>query len=190
MDGEMRRWPPTGSSARTCRRRTRPIPTSASRSANSRRAASKLQAGLRLDRHWRLQGNIALVAARYDKFIQNVAGTAVSLAGNRPTSIPARVANVWLTWDADASWSASLESPLRRRSLCRYGQYPALRCLHACWGASVSYKIDPRNTLTLRGRNLNDTIYFASGSTQVRIGEPRAFELACRAVSEADRHAR
>jgi len=42
----------------------------------------------------------------------------------------------------------------------------------------VSYKIDPRNTLTLRGRNLNDTIYFASGSTQVRIGEPRAFELA------------
>lgn len=135
------------------------------------------QAGLRLDRHWRLQGNIALVAARYDKFIQNVAGTAVSLAGNRPTSIPARVANVWLTWDADASWSATLEA---RYVGDRYADTANTQRFNAytLWGASVSYKVDPNNTLTLRGRNLNDTIYFASGSTQVRIGEPRAFELA------------
>lgn len=135
------------------------------------------QAGLRLDRHWRLQGNVALVAARYDKFIQNVAGTAVSLAGNRPTSIPARVANVWLTWDANPSWSATLEA---RYVGDRYADTANTQRFDAytLWGASLSYKVDPNNTLTLRGRNLNDTIYFASGSTQVRIGEPRAFELA------------
>lgn len=134
------------------------------------------QAGLRLNRHWRVQGNVALVAARYDRFVQNVGGTAVSLAGNRPTNIPARVANVWLTWNADASWSTTLEA---RYVGDRYADTANTQRFDAytLWGASASYKIDRHNTLTLRGRNLDDTIYFASGSTQVRIGEPRSFEL-------------
>ncbi|MDP1612503.1 MAG: TonB-dependent siderophore receptor [Sulfuritalea sp.] len=135
------------------------------------------QAGIRLNPQWRLQGNLALVSAQYDKFIQNVGGVAVSRAGNRPTSIPARVANLYLTWDANAAWSATLEA---RHVGDRYVDVANVQRFDAytLWGASVSWKIDRRNTLTLRGRNLGDEIYFSSGSTQVRIGEPRAFELA------------
>ena len=135
------------------------------------------QAGIRLNPHWRLQGNLALVSAQYDKFIQNVGGTAVSLAGNRPTSIPDRVANLYLTWDANAAWSTTLEA---RYVGDRYADVANTQRFNAytLWGASLSWKVDRHNTLTLRGRNLGDEVYFSSGSTQVRIGEPRAFELA------------
>lgn len=134
------------------------------------------QAGMRLNRQWRLQGNLAVVSAQYDKFIQKVGAVAVSRAGNRPTNIPAHVANLYLTWDANAAWSTTLET---RYVGDRYADVANTQRFNAytLWGASVSYKIDPRNTLTLRGRNLGDEIYFTSGSSQVRIGEPRAFEL-------------
>lgn len=134
------------------------------------------QAGIRLNRQWRLQGNLAVVSAQYDKFIQKVGTVAVSRAGNRPTNIPARVANLYLTWDANAAWSTTLET---RYVGDRYADVANTQRFNAytLWGASVSYKIDRQNTLTLRGRNLGDEIYFTSGSSQVRIGEPRAFEL-------------
>lgn len=134
------------------------------------------QVGIRLNPYWRLQGNVALLSAQYDKFIQNVGGVAVSRAGNRPTSIPEKVANVFLTWDANASWSTTLEARYvgdRFANIENTQKFDAYTLL----GASVSYKIDRHNTLTFRGRNLTDEIYFTSGSSQVRIGEPRAFEL-------------
>ena len=117
-----------------------------------------------------------MVSAQYDTFIQNVGGTAVSLAGNRPTNIPAHVANLYLTWDASPTWSTTLDA---RYVGDRYADVANTQRFNAytLWGASVSYKVNRRNTLTLRGRNLGDEIYFTSGSTQVRIGEPRAFEL-------------
>ncbi len=59
------------------------------------------QVGIRLTPQWRIQGNLALVDAEYARFIQNVGGAAVSRAGNRPTNIPDRVANLYLTWDPD-----------------------------------------------------------------------------------------
>lgn len=134
------------------------------------------QVGLRLNPHWRVQGNLALVSAQYDMFMQNVGGVAVSRAGNRPTNIPARVANLYLSWDATPAWSATLEA---RYVGDRYANVENTQRFdpYTLWGASVSYKIDRHNTLTFRGRNLSDEIYFSSGSSQVRIGEPRAFEL-------------
>lgn len=135
------------------------------------------QAGIRLNPHWRLQGNLALVSAQYDQFIQKVGSAAVSRAGNRPTNVPARVANIYLTWDVDASWSSTLEARYvgdRYADVANTQRFKA----YTLWGASLSYKIDHRSTLTFRGRNLSDEIYFSSGSSQVRIGEPRAFEFA------------
>lgn len=134
------------------------------------------QAGVRLSPHWRLQGNLAVLSAQYDKFIQKVGTSAVSRAGNRPTNIPEIVSNIYLTWDANASWSTTVEA---RYVGDRFGNVENTQRFdsYTLLGASVSYKIDRSNTLTLRGRNLTDEMYVISGGSQVRIGEPRAFEL-------------
>lgn len=137
------------------------------------------QAGIRLTPQWRIQGNLALVDAEYERFIQNVGGVAVSRAGNRPTNIPDRVANLYLTWDPDPRWSATVSG---RHVSERYGNVENTQRFagYTLWDANVSFRIDQRNTLTLRGRNLGDKEYIVSGGAQVRIGEPRMVELALR----------
>lgn len=139
------------------------------------------QAGIRFSPQWRAQANLALVSAQYDKFVQNVSGVAVSRAGNRPTNIPNRVANIWLTWEPDARWSATLGG---RYVAERYGNVENTQrfAAYTLWDASVSFRIDQRNTVTLRGRNLADEDYIVSGGTQVRIGEPRTFEVSLRST--------
>lgn len=134
------------------------------------------QAGVRLSPHWRLQGNLAVLSAQYDKFIQKVGNVAVSRAGNRPTNIPELVSNIYLTWDANAFWSATVEA---RYVGDRFGNVENTQRFdsYTLLGASLAYKLDRNNTLTLRGRNLTDEMYIVSGGAQVRIGEPRAFEL-------------
>jgi len=137
------------------------------------------QVGIRLTPQWRIQGNLALVDAEYARFIQNVGGAAVSRAGNRPTNIPDRVANLYLTWDPDPRWSATVSG---RHVSERYGNVENTQRFagYTLWDANVSFRIDQRNTLTLRGRNLGDREYIVSGGAQVRIGEPRTMELALR----------
>lgn len=141
----------------------------------------ELQAGIRLSPAWSLRGDLALVDARYDVFTQTVGAVAVSRAGNTPTYVPDRVANLHLGWNFAPAWTLGAE--LRHVS-ARWGnventqRFPAYTLL----GASLSWKADRNSTLVLRGRNLNDEFYVASGSTQPRIGEPRAFELSLRST--------
>ena len=61
-------------------------------------AAVNLPAGVRID------GNLAVLDARFDDFAENVGGTLVSRAGNTPPSVPERSANLWLTWTAPRAW--------------------------------------------------------------------------------------
>jgi iron complex outermembrane receptor protein len=137
------------------------------------------QAGVRLNAAWRLQANVAYVKARFDRFVQVVGGVAVDRAGNRPTGIPERVANLYANWDFLPGWSA----------------YGGVRYVSDRWGnvdntqrfasytlldAGLAWKLSPRASLVVRGRNLADEVYVASGSSQVRLGEPRAWEIALR----------
>ncbi len=100
-------------------------------------------------------------------------------AGNRPTGIPERVANLYANWDFLPGWSAygGVRYVSDRMgnvdNTQRFESYTLL-------DAGLSWKLSPRATLTVRGRNLTDEVYVASGSTQVRLGEPRAWEIALR----------
>jgi len=137
------------------------------------------QAGVRLNAAWRLQANVAYVKAQFDKFVQVVGGVAVDRAGNRPTGIPERVANLYANWDFLPGWSAygGVRYVSDRMgnvdNTQRFASYKLL-------DAGLAWKLSPRATLTVRGRNLTDEVYVASGSTQVRLGEPRAWEVALR----------
>lgn len=141
----------------------------------------ELQAGIRLSPQWSLRGDIAVVDARYDVFMQTVGAVAVSRAGNTPAYVPDRVANLHLGWNFAPTWTVAAE--LRNVSerwgnvenTLRFSSYTLL-------GASLSWKVDRNSTLVLRGRNLTDEFYVASGSTQPRIGEPRALELSLRST--------
>lgn len=137
------------------------------------------QAGVRLNAKWRLQANLALVSARYDRFVQSAGGAAVDRAGHRPAGVPARVANVFATWDFRPGWSAS--AGVRHVSE-RFGNVENTQrfAAYTLLDASLAVRLGPATSLVLRGRNLTDEVYVASGSAQVRLGEPRAWELVLR----------
>lgn len=141
----------------------------------------ELQAGIRLSPVWSLRGDLALVDARYDTFMQTVGAVAVSRAGNTPTYVPDRVANLHLGWNFAPAWTVAAE--LRNVS-ARWGNVENTQRFagYTLLGASLSWKLDRSSTLVLHGRNLGDAFYVASGSTQPRIGEPRAFELSLRST--------
>lgn len=137
------------------------------------------QAGVRLSPQWRVQANLALVSAKYDRFVQVVGGVPVDRAGNRPVNVPARVANVFANWDFRPGWSAY--AGVRHVSE-RYGSVDNAQRFGAytLLDAALAVRLARGASLVLRGRNLTDEVYVASGSSQVRLGEPRTWELALR----------
>lgn len=141
----------------------------------------ELQAGIKLSPQWSVRGDIAFVDAEFDKFIQNVSGVGISRAGNTPTFVPDRVANLYVGWTIDPNWI--LTGEIRNVSE-RFGNVENTQRFdgYTLLGASISYKLDKHSTLIFRGRNLTDEIYVASGANQVRIGEPRTFEISLRST--------
>lgn len=63
----------------------------------------ELAAGFDLARDWRLEGNAALLDAKFDKFTDS---TGRSLAGKTPPGVPEKLANLWLTWAFAPDWKA------------------------------------------------------------------------------------
>jgi iron complex outermembrane receptor protein len=125
-----------------------------------------------------VQGNLAYTAAQYDVFMENVGGTPVSRAGNVPGNVPAWVANLWLTWKLDANTQLGVDV---RHVSQRYGNTantiwdPA----YTLFGASLSYQINRKTQLTVRAKNLGDTVYAASvGADSFYLGAPRSLDVA------------
>lgn len=142
----------------------------------------ELQAGVKLSPHWSLRGDLALVDARYDVFVQTVAGVGVSRAGNTPISVPDRIANVHIGWDFAPGWTVA--SDVRNVS-AQWGNVENTQRFrgYTLLGASLSWKVNRNSTLVLRGRNLTDKFYIEQGdSIQARIGEPRNYELSLRST--------
>lgn len=141
----------------------------------------EIAAGLALNADWSIRGDIALVDAQYDKFVQNVGGVAISRAGNQPTFVPEQVANLHVGWRFAPAWHAGLDV---RHVAARFGNVENTQRFdgYTLVGLNVSWKAGKQSTLTLRGRNLGDEIYVASGTTQPRLGEPRAWELTWRSA--------
>ena len=63
----------------------------------------ELSAGFDLARDWRLEGNVALLDAKFDAFTDS---TGRSLAGKTPPGVPEQLANLWLTWAFAPEWKA------------------------------------------------------------------------------------
>ena len=142
----------------------------------------ELQAGIKLSPTWSLRGDFAVVDARYDEFMQKVGTVAVSRAGNTPTSIPDRVANVHLGWDFAPAWTLAADV---RDVSAQWGNVENTQRFrgYTLLGASLSWKVDKNSTLLLRGRNLADKLYIEQGDAmQARIGEPRNFDLSLRST--------
>jgi iron complex outermembrane receptor protein len=124
-----------------------------------------------------VQGNLAYTAAKYDDFIENVAGTAVSRAGNVPGNVPDWVANLWLNWKLSPSVQMGVDM---RYVAQRYGNTantiwdPA----YTLFGASLSYQISRQTQLTVRAKNLTDRVYAASvEASSFYLGAPRSLDV-------------
>ncbi len=139
----------------------------------------ELAAALKVTRNLVAQGNFSYVDAQYDDFMEKVGTVAVSRAGNTPTNVPARVANLWLTYNFTPEWRAGIDA---RYVSSRYGNTantvsdPA----YTLYGAFASYRFQKNSSLTARIRNLTDEVYAASvtGSPMFYLGAPRSFEIA------------
>ena len=123
-------------------------------------------------------GNLSLVDAKYDEFNETVGGVAVSRAGKRPSNIPKRVGNLWLTYRPLAK--LELGSDLRHVS-ARYANSANTLSgdAYTLLGAYASYQLDRRTRIVLRGKNLTDKIYAESfsGTNMVYLGRPRTVDL-------------
>jgi iron complex outermembrane receptor protein len=129
-------------------------------------------------RRWLIQGHAAHVDAEFDEFTENVGGVAVSRAGNTPTGVPSRVANLWLTYTFNPQWEAGVDARYvssRFRDNANTMSVPA----YTLYGAFARYRIAENTSLTARARNLTDEVYAQStGTNQLFLGAPRTYELA------------
>ncbi|WP_340666162.1 TonB-dependent receptor [Rhodocyclus gracilis] len=127
-------------------------------------------------KNWRVEGNFTTLQARYDEFSESVGGVAMSRAGNRPTNVPERVANLWAHYRIGA-WQASLGGRYvgkRYADNANLSELPA----YTVADASLAWTVDKRTTLRLFGRNLTDRVYATSAyNSQFVLGDSRRLEL-------------
>ncbi len=139
--------------------------------------------GIELSTAWRatraftLSGNLAVLNAQFDTLVE--AG-GISRVGNVPTNVPKRTANLWgdyrfvgTPWSVGVGLSHVGAMYTDNANTVRIKGYTLA-------DAYVSYRL-PKALITLRGRNLGDTLYAtwsgASATNQVIMGTPRSVDL-------------
>jgi hypothetical protein len=153
-------------------------------------AMVNLPAGLRID------GNLAVLDARYDDFAEEtVGGTLVSRAGNTPPSVPERAANLWITWSAPRAWQfrTGLRSVGRRYwDSANTTTIPAYTVVDA----GIRKRLSGKVAIDLHLFNLTDKlygtdVYFNGDAPQWMLGAPRSAEVLerlpvahCRAIEQ------
>ncbi|MDR6524378.1 iron complex outermembrane receptor protein [Variovorax paradoxus] len=128
---------------------------------------------------WQLDANASVLRARYDDFSETVRGVAVSRAGNVPTDVPERLANVWVSWNFLPKWT--LSSGLRYVGK-RYADNANTLTLPAYTTTDLAlrWQLTPDTTVTLRGFNVFNKRYYTTAyytNTQWFVGDGRRFEL-------------
>lgn len=131
-------------------------------------------------RELKVEANLAYADAKYDDFIENVSGAAVSRAGNVPNNVPAVVANAWLTYRVSPKWELGVDA---RYVSKRYGNTANTLYdgAYTLLGAYAQFNFSDRTSLTARVRNATDKLYATSVGSQFYLGAPRTFELALQA---------
>jgi iron complex outermembrane receptor protein len=139
----------------------------------------ELALALRVTRTVLAETNYAYTDAEFDQFTENVGGTAVSRAGNRPPNIPVHVANLWLAWDFARDWQLGGDA---RYVGGRYGNNANTVSDgdYTLFGGFLAWRGIRSTTITGRVRNLTDEVYAANitGTPMFWLGMPRTFEIA------------
>ena len=143
----------------------------------------ELALGWRFAPGWRLDGNLALLHAQYDRFDQTVNGATVSYAGTQPIDVPERVANLWLTWDVTRDWTARVGLQNVGQVYSDFGN-TARRPAYNLVNAVLDHQVTADSRLSVRVYNLFDKVYAISGNavngvgTNWLLGRPRSVEVA------------
>lgn len=128
---------------------------------------------------WSLDANASVLRARYDDFVEAVGGVPVSRAGNVPTDVPRRLANLWLTWQPVPAWSAS--AGLRYVGERYADNANTLRMpSYTTTDLALRWKAASQTSVTLRVANAFDKRYYATAyytPTQWLVGPDRRAEL-------------
>ena len=130
----------------------------------------------------RIEGNLAVLDARFDDFSENVGGVLVSRAGNTPPSVPERSVNLWITWAAPDAWQfrGGLRSVGRRYwDNANAFSIPAYTVVDA----GVHKQLTRMLAVDLHMFNLTNTLYatdfyFNAFAPQWMLGAPRSAEVA------------
>lgn len=115
----------------------------------------ELSAAIRPTKAWRLEGNVAWVAARFDHLREGAAG--IDRSGNRPANVARYTANLWAHYQ-QPKWKASLglrQVGARFADNANSVKLPAYTTLDG----ALSWDVNRMTTLSLSGRNLTNRFY-------------------------------
>ncbi|MCI8209749.1 TonB-dependent receptor [Pseudomonas sp. S25] len=132
---------------------------------------------LALSQGWHVSANASVVRAKYDEFNETAGGQLVSRAGNRPTDVPRRSANLWLgkalTQDLDAGMGLRYVDA-RYADTANTTKVPG----YSVVDANLGWNVVPDVRLGLQLNNLLDRRYAAAqynSGQQWLMGQPRSF---------------
>lgn len=128
---------------------------------------------LALDGGWQVSANAALVRAEYDDFVEGGGDR----SGNRPTDVPRRTANLWLSKDLGRGVDAGIGAryvDARYANTANTVKVPGYTVVDATLG----WQVQPDVRLGLELNNLFDRTYARNqmhDGQQWLLGEPRSF---------------
>jgi iron complex outermembrane receptor protein len=139
-------------------------------------------AGVTLPHGVRLDGNVAVLDARYDDFFEDTGSALISRAGNTPPSVPERTINLWATWSAPRDWQ--FRGGLRSVGPRYWDNTNTTRIpTYTVVDASVKKRLTRTASIDLFLYNVTDTLYatdfyFNGFAPQWMLGAPRSAEVA------------
>lgn len=128
--------------------------------------------------------NGALLDAQYDDFTELVSGVLIQRAGNRPTNVANKMANLFVSWDFAPDWIVDGGVSYVGD---RYADTANTRHLpsYTLTDVGLRWAFLEKMSVSVRVRNVFDEIYpkatYNSGNQWV-LGDPRSFELAINAA--------
>jgi iron complex outermembrane receptor protein len=131
---------------------------------------------LALGDQWQVSANASLVRAKFDDFDEVVDGVAQDRAGNRPTNVPRRTANLWLS----KGFGQQVEAGIGARYVDeRYADTANSQSApgYTVVDANIGWQVLPDVRLGLQVNNLFDREYVASAFSgeQWVMGAPRSY---------------
>jgi iron complex outermembrane receptor protein len=127
--------------------------------------------------------NGALLDAQYDDFAESVGGVLFQRAGNRPSNVAEKTANLFVSWEFHPDWiiDGGVSYVGSRYTDAANAQ---LLSAYTLTDLGIRWNFADGISASLRGRNLFDETYARStyGGSQWVLGDPRTVELTIHAA--------